>query len=238
MYDLKNYLLSMRSHWMVHQPTYQAVQETLPLITKYQANKGIEKLGNTPAKKVCRQVFPDVYTFPLFRRQWCKLMVEEIELMRKELTFEANEDEDVLRQIPEIVLKTQCPALYRNMWFVVQTVINPIIVSLWQRPCKDAATIQIANYNIVDKKQGAWHHDESADISVVVPLNTGSLQRWRYGVPQPWPAQAAAQRARADVPVSFTNLHRGLPVDGGDRYLLVFWLYDKSRVVKQCEDID
>lgn len=65
MYELKNYMLSMQSHWMIHQPTYKAVQETLPMLTKYQANKGIEKLGVTPAKKMCKKPFPEIYTFPL-----------------------------------------------------------------------------------------------------------------------------------------------------------------------------
>jgi len=226
----------MQSHWMIHQPTYNAVQETLPMLTKYQANKGIERLGVTPAKKMCKQRFPEIYTFPLFRRQWCKMMVEEIEQMRKELAFETNQDEDILRQIPEIVLKEQCPELYRNMWFVVRTIINPMIMSIWQRDCEDPATIQIANYNIIDKQQGNWHHDESADISVVVPLNTGGYtgggtEFHNHGTLKPIP------NGHALMFPSFTNLHRGLTVEDGDRYLLVFWLYDKSRVVHLYEDL-
>ena len=226
----------MQSHWMMHQPTYNAVQETLPMLTKYQANKGIERLGVTPAKKMCKQRFPEIYTFPLFRRQWCKMMVEEIEQMRKELAFETNQDEDILRQIPEIVLKEQCPELYRNMWFVVRTIINPMIMSIWQRDCENPATIQIANYNIIDKQQGNWHHDESADISVVVPLNTGGYtgggtEFHNHGTLKPIP------NGHALMFPSFTNLHRGLTVEDGDRYLLVFWLYDKSRVVHLYEDL-
>ena len=226
----------MRSHWMVHQPTYKAVQESLPLITKYRANEGIEKLGNTPAKKICKKVFPEIYTFPLFRRQWCKMMVEEIEIMRKELAFETNEHEDELRQIPEIVLKTQCPELYRNMWFVVQTVLNPIFNALWQRNCADPTTIQIANYKLVDKKQGAWHHDDSSDISVVVPLNTGSYEGGgtafhNYGKINPLPVGHALMFP------SFINLHKGLPVESGDRYLLVFWLCDKQRTIELYESL-
>jgi hypothetical protein len=206
------------------------------MLTKYQANKGIERLGVTPAKKMCKQRFPEIYTFPLFRRQWCKMMVEEIEQMRKELAFETNQDEDILRQIPEIVLKEQCPELYRNMWFVVRTIINPMIMSIWQRDCEDPATIQIANYNIIDKQQGNWHHDESADISVVVPLNTGGYtgggtEFHNHGTLKPIP------NGHALMFPSFTNLHRGLTVEDGDRYLLVFWLYDKSRVVHLYEDL-
>ena len=229
MYQLKNHLLSMRSHWMIHQPTYQAVQDTLPIITKYQANQGTKRLGKTPIKKMVRKVFPEVYTFPLFRRQWCKMMAEEIELMRKEIEFEANQDEDSLRQIPEIILREQCPELYRNMWFVVKSVLNPVIMTLWQRDCGDPTTIQIANYNIVDKQQGAWHHDQSADISVVVPLNTGEYEGGgtefhNHGTLKPLPSGHALMFP------SFTHLHRGLPVDSGDRYLLVFWLHDRKRV--------
>ena len=110
MYELKNYMLSMQSHWMIHQPTYKAVQETLPMLTKYQANKGIEKLGNTPAKKMCKKRFPEIYTFPLFRRQWCKMMVEEIEEMRKELAFETNQDEDELPPHLLSILKPNLPS--------------------------------------------------------------------------------------------------------------------------------
>ena len=83
--------------------------------------------------------------------------------------------------------------------------------------------------NLKDKKQGAWHHDASADISVVVPLNTGDYKGGgtefhNYGSISPLPS------GHALIFPSFTNMHRGLPVEFGNRYLLVFWLYDKSRV--------
>ena len=37
----------------------------------------------------------------------------------------------------------------------------------FQRDCAEISSIQLANYNVKDKKQGAWHHDESSDMSVV-----------------------------------------------------------------------
>jgi predicted 2-oxoglutarate/Fe(II)-dependent dioxygenase YbiX len=153
------------------------------------------------------------------------------------LSMQSNTDEDKLRQIPEIVLREQVPELYRNMWFVVQTVLNPMFNALWQRDCKDPTTIQIANYNLKDKKQGAWHHDESADISVVVPLNTGDYEGGgtafhNYGQINPLPTGHALMFP------SFTNLHKGLPVGSGDRYLLVFWLHDRQRTIDLYESID
>jgi hypothetical protein len=60
---------------------------------------------------------------PLFRRQYCKMLCEEIDNMRRVIGFEPNAGEDELRQIPEIVLKEHVPELYRNMWHVVQNVL-------------------------------------------------------------------------------------------------------------------
>ena len=235
MYKLKNYLLSMQSHWMINQNTYQAVQDTLPYITKFKANRGQEDMGKTPVHKIVKKIYPEIYREPLFRRHFCKLLVKEIEHMQKEIKFATNEKEDQLRQIPEIVLAEHAPELYRNMWFVVQTILNPMFNAIWQRDCRDPSTIQIANYNLQDKQQGAWHHDESADISVVVPLNTGKYEGGgtafhNYGEIKPLPTGHALMFP------SFTNLHKGLPVETGDRYLLVFWLFDRNRVVNLYEN--
>ena len=232
MYEMKNYMLSMQSHWMVNQPLYKAVQESVPLIAEYRTRQGMDSLGKTPVSQLCKKIFPDVYRVPLFRRQFCKMLGEEIKHMEREIAFVPNHEEDVLRQIPEIVLQHHVPELYRNMWFVVQNVLNPIFNVLYQRDCADVASIQIANYNPKDKQQGAWHHDESADISVVVPLNTdeykgGGTEFHNHGVLRPLPS------GHALIFPSFTNLHRGLAVDSGDRYLLVFWLMDKKRLIER-----
>tara|TARA_R100001377_G_scaffold37010_1_gene20612 strand:- start:335 stop:1003 length:669 start_codon:yes stop_codon:yes gene_type:complete len=222
---------------MINQHTYNAVQETLPIIAKFKSGEGMQDMPKTPVHDVVKKIYPEIYRVPLFRRQFCKLLVKEIELMKKEISFEGNSDEDKLRQIPEIVLREQVPELYRNMWFVVQTVLNPMFNALWQRDCKDPTTIQIANYNLKEKKQGAWHHDESADISVVVPLNTGSYEGGgtafhNYGDIAPLPTGHALMFP------SFSNLHKGLPVGSGDRYLLVFWLCDKKRTIDIYESLD
>ena len=232
MYEIKNYMLSMQSHWFINQPLYKAVQESVPLIADYRTNQGVDRLAKTPVSQLCKRLFPDVYRVPLFRRQFCKMLVEEIKHMEQEIVFKVNDDEDELRQIPEIVLRDHVPELYRNMWFVVQNVLQPIFYTLYQRDCHDVASIQIANYNPKDKQQGAWHHDESADISVVVPLNTdeykgGGTEFHNHGVLRPLP------NGHALIFPSFTNLHRGLAVDSGDRYLLVFWLMDKKRLIER-----
>ena len=205
--------------------THEAVNESLPLLTKFSASDGKDRMLETPLKKHITKIHPDIYKVPLFRRKYCKMLVDEIKTMQ----FQTNDDEDELRQIPEIVLKDQVPELYSNLWFVVQTILSPIIYSIWQRNCSDIGSVQIANYNLKDKQQGAWHHDESADISVVIPLNTGKYKGGgtefhNYGEVAPLPT------GHALIFPSFTQMHRGLPVEMGDRYLLVFWLYNRKRM--------
>jgi hypothetical protein len=136
--------------------------------------------------------------------------------------FEPNPGEDKLRQIPEIVLQERCPDIYNSLLEIVFSVVNPILLSIWNRHVTGGG-IQIANYNLKDKKQGAWHHDASADISIVVPLNTGEYEGGgteflNRGIVEPLPT------GNALIFPSFTHMHRGLPVKGGNRYLLVFWL--------------
>lgn len=234
MYKFDNYLLSMQSHWMVHQPVYEAAQASLPLIARYQASRGTEDLEQLPIKSHIKKLFPDIYRAPLLRRQYCKMLVEEIKDMKEMGLFEVNDEEDQLRQIPEIVLKDKVPELYRTMFFCVRSVLQPIFFQLYQRYCADIASIQLANYNIRDKQQGAWHHDESADISVVVPLNSGDYdgggtEFHGAGKLKPLPT------GHALIFPSFTKLHRGLPVARGDRYLLVFWLYDRDRLKERTK---
>jgi hypothetical protein len=48
MYSLKNYMLSMQSHWYLNQPVYKAVQDSIPAIARYRAKEGTENLGEMP----------------------------------------------------------------------------------------------------------------------------------------------------------------------------------------------
>ena len=55
MYKLKNYLLSMQSHWMINQHTYNAVQETLPIIAKFKSSEGMHDMPKTPIHDVVKK---------------------------------------------------------------------------------------------------------------------------------------------------------------------------------------
>ena len=223
-YLVKNFLLTIKAEWMLNKTTLELTKDAMPNLKEFQ-----ESVGQKDVKNVLQEYVTDhghdIYSIPLFTDEFCTTMLDEIKNMKKHLSFSPNEDEDQLRQIPEIILHEKSPELFNSMLGVVFNVMNPVFMSVWQRYCHAAATIQIANYNVRDKKQGAWHHDQTADISMVVPLNTGKYEgggtefHGRKTI-EPLP------NGHALFFPSFTHMHRGLPVkDEGDRYLLVFWLY-------------
>tara|TARA_R100001440_G_C2507916_1_gene117521 strand:+ start:37 stop:786 length:750 start_codon:yes stop_codon:yes gene_type:complete len=224
-YEVKNLLLTQPADWFIQDKTFTAIKESQLDIVRFLKSKGQDSLENLPLHKIIKEPLKDVYTAPIFSETFCDIFNDELENIKQHFNFEPNTDEDVLRQIPEIVLQDNIPELYLSLLNVVLTVLNPLFMGIWGRMVTDGG-IQIANYNIKDKKQGAWHHDASADISVVVPLNTGEYKGGGTefqgrGIVNPLPTGSAL------IFPSFTHMHRGLAVQSGNRYLLVFWLISR-----------
>ena len=221
-YKLKNLLLGFPSDWFVNKDTLEKAKASLPNIIKFYKSQGLGDPEKLPLQDIVKQPLQDVYTVPLFSEKFYQILLDEIDNMTKSFSFVPNPDEDELRQIPEIVLSEKCPELYDSLMHVVNSLINPILLSIWNRHVT-GGNIQIANYNLKDKKQGAWHHDASSDVSIVVPLNTGDYKGGgteflNKGVVEPLPTGSGL------IFPSYTHMHRGLAVEEGDRYLLVFWL--------------
>jgi hypothetical protein len=221
-YQSKNILLNYPADWYIQDKTFNAVKESLPKIIDFYENKGNTSPKKNELSKIIKEPFKDVYTVPFFSEKYCKILVDEISHLENFYGFEPNPEEDSLRQIPEITFQDNCPEIYQSLMQTIYTIGNPIFLNIWNRHVNGGA-IQIANYNLKDKKQGAWHHDASADISMVVPLNTGEYQGGgteflNRGTVEPLPT------GHALIFPSFTHMHRGLPVKSGNRYLLVFWL--------------
>jgi len=216
----------VRSEWMINEETAKLTKEVLPDILAFGKSNGMDEgegLVKNPLKNIIEEPLQETYTIPLFTPEFCEMLLDEVENMKLYFSFEPNPEEDELRQIPEIVLEEFAPDIFLSMMSVVYSVMNPIFMVLWQRFIETAYSIQIANYNIKDKKQGAWHHDQTSDITVVVPLNTndykgGGTEFLGRGLVEPLP------NGHALIFPSFTHMHRGLAVEEGDRYLLVFWL--------------
>lgn len=218
---MKNMLLAYAADWMVDAATLNASKDTWPAIKAFYEAEGDTESSHTPLRKMLKEPLKEIYSIPFLSDKFCALLLDEIAVM----DFLANPDEDTLRQIPEIVLSEKLPFAHHSLSEIVKAVVAPILWELWQiRPTH--AHIQVANYNPRDKRAGAWHHDQSADITIVVPLNTGKYsgggtEFWNRGTVEPLPT------GHALIFPSLTHLHRGLPVDSGDRFLLVFWLKAK-----------
>ena len=221
-YLVKNLMLLLQADWMVEAETLKLVKESLPILMDFYKSKGADDLKNLPIRKAIDEPLKETYTVPLFSAPFCTMLLDEIQNMEQHFAFEPNAEEDELRQIPEIVLQERVPDLYIALMRIVYSVMNPIFLALWMRHATGGG-IQIANYNLKDKTQGAWHHDIDSSISVVVPLNTedyggGGTEFYSRGVLEPLPTGTALMFP------GFTHMHRGLSVKSGNRYLLVFWL--------------
>tara|TARA_R100001163_G_scaffold12077_1_gene11224 strand:+ start:715 stop:1422 length:708 start_codon:yes stop_codon:yes gene_type:complete len=221
-YKTKNILLEHPADWYIDDQTFDAVQHSLSDIVDFYENQG----NNNPVKnklhEVIKEPLKDVYTVPFFSEKFCQILLDEMHNLEDFYGFIPNPEEDELRQIPEITFEDNCPEIYNSLFQTIYTIGNPIFLNIWNRHVNGGA-IQIANYNLKDKKQGAWHHDASADISMVVPLNTGEYKGGgteflNRGTVEPLPT------GHALIFPSFTHMHRGLSVESGNRYLLVFWL--------------
>ena len=221
-YQPKNQLLMYPSDWYIQEQTLKAVRESIQPIVNFYQNKGLKDRQNTQLDQIIKEPLADVYTVPFFSEKFCSVLLDEMHNLETHFGFNPNPDEDDLRQIPEITFQDNCPQIFQSLMQTIYTIGNPIFLNIWNRHV-DSGGIQIANYNLRDKKQGAWHHDASADISMVVPLNTGDYQGGgteflKRGTVEPLPT------GHALIFPSFTHMHRGLAVESGNRYLLVFWL--------------
>ena len=221
-YQVKNLLLTYPSDWYIQKDTFDAVKDSIQPIVSFYENSGAEPPKSTKLDKIIQEPLKDVYTVPFFSEKFCEILLDEMQHLESYFGFKPNPEEDNLRQIPEITFQDNCPQIFQSVMQTIYTIGNPIFLNIWNRHV-DSGGIQIANYNLKDKKQGAWHHDASADISMVVPLNTGKYKGGgteflKRGTVEPLPT------GHALIFPSFTHMHRGLAVESGDRYLLVFWL--------------
>ena len=163
--------------------------------------------------------YKEIYTIPFLTEDFCNSVLAEA----KQIGFTKNSREAAAAQIDECNFnRTKMSYAGYLLEELIAKYMNNIFWELWHRNI-NSGRVQVANYNPNKVTEGCWHHDHTADITVVVPLNTGEYdgggtEFWKKGIIKPLPTGTALFFP------SFHNLHRGLPVTSGDRYLLVFWL--------------
>jgi len=222
---LKNHLLLVPAEWMLNEELSADIEATKPVLKRFMNDiefRGRAKPEEFPLLSHVTTHLPDVYSIPLFSDMFCQVMLDEINHIKATSGFKVNDGEEKDVQIEEFVLANNAPGWYSSMFQLIYAKINPIFDALFARRVT-TGVIQLANYNPKEITQTAWHHDGSADITMVVPLNTGDYEGggtefWRKGEVDPLP------NGHALIFPTFSNLHRGLPLKSGDRYLFVFWL--------------
>jgi hypothetical protein len=224
-YVMKNHLLLVPAEWMLNPEFSKDIEATKPILKKFVDDKEFRNIARPKDFPILNHVtthLSDVFSVPLFSDTFCQVMVDEINNIKATNGFKVNEEEVKEVQIEEFVLLESAPGWYRSMFQLIYAKINPIFDSIFSRKV-NSGNIQLANYNPKEITQTSWHHDGNADITMVVPLNTGEYEGggtefWRKGEVDPLP------NGHALIFPTFNNLHRGLPLKSGDRYLFVFWL--------------
>ena len=212
MHTIKNPLLSMPSAWCLNQSLHKASEETVPLISAFQAAQGREALPKTPVFRMAKTVFPNVWRVPLFRRQWCSMIVEELQGM--------------VRKDPRapIVLRDEIPELAERVFYLSQSVLQSVLFSLMQRECKTVLSAHITQ--TVPGAPESWRHQGSADVVVSVPLNAGyeggGVSFHQHGTLKSLPP------GHALVWPAFPHSYRFEPVTSGRRWMLHVWLTDRG----------
>ena len=223
-YVIKNHMLMYPAEWMLDSNISEAIKEDRPLITKCITEGEPDDItpGQLKVLEHVNHVGHDIYTTPLFSKEFVKMVRDEIENIKYHDLFEVNPDEAEEVQIKEFVLKRRCPGWYLSMMQIFMTHINVVLGSLYGRIVYEGV-IQLANYNPRGIVQTSWHHDGDSDFTLVVPLNTGEYEGGgteffnRTTVP-------ALPNGHALIFPAQSILHRGMPVQSGDRYLFVFWM--------------
>lgn len=224
-YVMKNHLLLVPAEWMINEELSKDIEATKPVLKKFIDDKeyrNVAKPEDLPVLSHVTTHLPEVYSIPLFSDMFCDVMIDEINHIKETTGFKVNEGEEKDVQIEEFVFSENAPGWYRSMFQLIYAKINPIFDAIFGRRV-NTGVIQLANYNPKEITQTSWHHDGGADITMVVPLNTGGYEGggtefWRKGEVDPLP------NGHALIFPTFSNLHRGLPLKSGDRYLFVFWL--------------
>lgn len=227
-YLMKNHLLLVPAEWMLDEDVSKSIEDTKPALKSFINDEDYRRSAKPedfPVLSNIKTHLPDVYSIPLFSDMFVKVMLDEIENIKRTSGFKVNKEEDEDVQIEEFVLSQNAPGWYQSVFQLIYAKFNTIFDALFSRTVQ-SGIIQLANYNPKEITQTSWHHDGSADITMVVPLNTGDYEGggtefWRKGEVPPLP------NGHALIFPSYSGLHRGLPLKSGDRYLFVFWLQSK-----------
>lgn len=161
---------------------------------------------------------------PLLHPDVCDLIIEEIN--KPGLVWEPNDEEDEDYQIPEIVLKHHMKELHQSLHKFGDATLFRIMKLLWGRGPNHVRSIQLAKYTPEGTRMSGWHHDEDSNMTAVInlapELYTGGGTDIRTGL-LTYEHVPPVPKGHALIFNGYQTLHRGAPVESGERNILVYW---------------
>lgn len=167
-----------------------------------------------------------VYSAPVLTYAETRYFLEFAKLAKASNAFEPNTEEETPYQIPELILQGKAKEIADT---ILQERLVPIFQVLYGVTPDEIVSAQLAWYTPEGVAGTDWHLDADSDMTCVVSLDpsmyTGGGTAIRpYG---PCDETVIVPPVPAGNGLLFNgkyNFHRGLPVDSGDRILLVYWL--------------
>jgi hypothetical protein len=165
----------------------------------------------------------NAFILPVFSPVACEWILERSKLYNYEENVEGELEE---YRIPEVQLQTSDPLFFQHVGLALSHFLSPWFAMIWNAQPNIINTIQLAKYNPAERVKGNWHIDRDSDFTAVISLNPGGFTGGGTEIadgpfssvtipplPQGWALIFDGKR----------TYHQGLPVESGDRDLLVVW---------------
>lgn len=183
---------------------------------QYTALKWLERLP--------RYADGTAFSAPLLHPDVCDLLIQEIR--HPDLSWDVNDEEGEAYQIPEVVLREKLPELHQSLERFARMAMYPLMQLTWGRAPDAFESIQLAKYTPEGTRMTGWHHDQDSNMTGVVnlapELYEGGGTDVRTGV-MTFEHIPPVPKGHVLIFNGHQTLHRGAPVESGERNILVFW---------------
>jgi hypothetical protein len=203
------------------------LESTLGAVPKIEDLKPHEQVALEWFENLPRYANGLALSAPIIHPDLCELLIEEIKHPAND--WRPNENEGKAYQIPEIVLRREIPTLHRSLNQFAEQSLFKIMFLLWGKVPKHVESIQLAWYSADGTRSTEWHHDTDSNMTAVINLApelfAGGGTDIRTGI-RTYDHIPPVPKGHALLFNGHQSLHRGAPVEVGDRYILVYWTND------------
>lgn len=163
-----------------------------------------------------------VYNAPILAPSVCDKIVAAV----ADYPFSPNMSEEAEYRINEVVMRHVDPAGYEVLESLLMPTLNAYCLMLYSKPISRISSLQFAKYNVEGTRETKFHHDVESDFTCVISLNPEAFTGGGTGIRLSPDLEYNVPPLPKGYGLIFNGKavhHRGLPVDSGERVLLVCW---------------